>query len=158
MRSRALALGGLLAGLAGVVVALASALGAQTGAHGVAATEATRVQPVTHDVRVAGVAIAVTRRPNGSVCFKAPSVAACAAHLRADEIGYATAHRDGRVALAGVAGPEVRAVIARLTRRGTVWPALHGGAFYAVFPHGFKLRALVKVLVGGRRVSFRATS
>jgi hypothetical protein len=158
MGSRALALAGLLAGLVGVVVALTTALSTHTGASGVAAAQVTRVQAVTHDVRVGGVVVAVTRKPNGSVCFRAPAVTACAAHVRADEIGYSTGRSGGRVVLAGVAGPTVRAVIARLTHRGTVWPVLHGGAFYAALPRGLRLSALVKVLAGGRRVSFPATA
>jgi hypothetical protein len=39
-----------------------------------------------------------------------------------------------------------------------VWPAFHDGAFYAVLPQGRALRALVKVLAGGRRVAFPATA
>jgi hypothetical protein len=47
-------------------------------------------------------------------------------------------------------------VIARLSRRGTVWPELRRGVFYTVLPHGLRLRTIVKVLAGGRRVAFTA--
>jgi hypothetical protein len=154
VRSRALAFGALTVAAVGVVVAVTSALGAQTGTAGVAAAQATRIRAVTHVVHAGGARITVTSKPSGAVCFRAPHVASCAASLAAGQLAYATGKSGRREVLAGVAGPDVKAVIARLTRRGTVWPALSGGAFYAVLPRGDRLRAVVKVLAGGRRVTF----
>jgi hypothetical protein len=51
----------------------------------------------------------------------------------------------------------VRAVIVRLTSRGTVWATLKDGAFYAAVPKGHNVRAVVKVLAGGQRQSFTVT-
>jgi hypothetical protein len=156
-RSRTLGVGGFAAGLAAVAVAVLSALGPQNGTGGVAAASVTIARSVTHQVDVAGVRVAVTVRPNGGACYRAPGIAACAGHLRSDEISYAvSAPANGRQQLGGIAGPTVRAVIARLTGKGTVWPALHDGAFYATLPRGRRLRAIVKVLPGGKRQIFSA--
>jgi hypothetical protein len=70
---------------------------------------------------------------------------------------YATGIAGGRQVVAGAAGSRVRAVIARLTRRGTVWPSLRSGLFYAILPHGYRLHRLVAVLAGGRRLAVRAS-
>lgn len=149
--SRVLAFGGLAAVGVGVWIAVASAPG--TPSSGVAGAEATQV---THTVRVGGVDVAVTAKPSGSVCFSAPHVSGCTTSLPTGRLGYATGLDGGRVVLAGVAGTGVRAVIARLTRGGVVWPELRAGAFYAELPAGYRLRTIVKVLAGGRRVAFKA--
>jgi hypothetical protein len=149
--SRVLAFGGVAAAVAGVVLAVTSALGSATG--GVAAADATQLTRVVH---VGGADVTVTTRPSGTVCFSAARASGCAVGLSGGRLSYATAKDGRRVVLAGVAGPGVKAVIARLSRGGVVWPTLRSGAFYAVLPDGFRLRAIVKVLAGGRRVTFRA--
>jgi len=147
------------AGLIGVVVAVSSGLGRQQAGPGVgvAAAEATRLTVVTRSIRVAGVPVRVTRKPSGAVCFRVPRVGSCASTLRRTQVAYATGLSRGRQVVAGVAGTGVRAVIARLTRHGTVWPTLRSGAFYAVLPRGYRLRRLVAVLPGGRRTAVRAS-
>ena len=50
--------------------------------------------------------------------------------LAADQIAYASS----RYAVGGVAGSDVRAVIVRLTKKGTVWATLRRGTFYAAVP------------------------
>jgi len=149
-----LVFGALAAGAAGVAIAVGSALGASTTS-GVAAAEVVRVQTVSHVVHIDGARITVTTKPNGSVCYSAPSVKSCASSLADSQLSYATGHAGKRVVVAGVAGKDVKAVIARLSRKGTVWPTLRNGAFYAVFPRGYRLTSIVKVLAGGRRVAFK---
>lgn len=46
-------------------------------------------------------------------------------------------------------------MIARLSHKGTIWPTLEHGAFYAVVPKGLRVRAVVKVLENGKRTTFR---
>ena len=146
--------GGLAAGAAGVFVAVATALGAPTTS-GVAAAQATRLQTVTHTVRIGGTRVEVTTKPSGSVCYSAPGVSSCAASLADGQLSYATGHAGKRIVLAGVTGRGVTGVIARLSRKGTIWPTFRSGAFYAVLPHGYRLSSIVKVLAGGRRVTFK---
>ncbi|HEV2592336.1 MAG TPA: hypothetical protein VGU02_10635 [Gaiellaceae bacterium] len=147
---------GLAAGAAGVFLAVASALGAPTTTSGVAAAHATTLQAVTHTVRIGATRVKVTTKPSGSVCYSAPGVSGCASSLADGQLSYATGHAGKRVVLAGVTGAGVKGVIARLSHKGTVWPAFHGGAFYAVLPLGHRLTGIVKVLAGGRRISFTA--
>lgn len=152
---RALALGALAAGAIGVVLAVTSGLVTRAPAtSGVAAARATLVRNVTETVRVGSARVTVTRKAGGAVCFRAPHVASCAPTLSANEISYGTGHIGTRQVLAGVAGRHVRAVIARLTRGGTVWPKLRHGVFYAVLPRGYRMRRIVKLLAGGKRVGF----
>lgn len=155
---RLLVLGALAAAAAGVTIAVSNGLAARTAVPtvGVAAARVTLTRDVTSIIPVAGVRMAVTRKAGRAACYRAPHVASCAPALRAAEISYATGFAGRRQVLGGVAGARVRAVIARLTHGGTVWPRLRHGAFYAVLPAGFRLRAIVKVLPGGRRVSFAA--
>jgi hypothetical protein len=155
---RALALAALAAGAGGVVLAVSSGLAAGGATSGVAAARATRLESVTRTVRLAGIGVQVTRKPSGGVCFRGGRAASCVASLGPAAIAYATARAGRRETLAGVAGPRVRAVIARLTRRGTTWARLRDGAFAALLPPGYRLRAIVKVLAGGRRVAFSAAS
>jgi hypothetical protein len=149
-----LVFGGLAAGAVGVFVAVASALGA-SATSGVAAAQATRLQTVTHTLRIDGTRMKVTTKPSGSVCYSAPGVSGCAASLADGQLSYATGQAGRRIVLAGVTGRGVTGVIARLSRKGTVWPTFQSGAFYAVLPHGYRLTGIVKVLAGGRRVSFK---
>jgi hypothetical protein len=154
-RSRLLAFGGVVAVAVGVVVAVANAFATASSvpAAGVLAAEAASV---SKSVSVGGATVRVTQKPSGAVCYSAPGLSSCASSLADSQLSYATGRLHGRIVVGGVAGAKVTAVIARLTRRGTVWPELHDGAFYAVLPHGLRLRAIVKVLAGGRRVAFAA--
>jgi hypothetical protein len=154
-RSRAQVFGALAAVAVGVFVAIASALSASSTS-GVAAAQAVRLHAVTRTVRIDGAGLKVTRNPSGSVCYSAPHVSGCAPSLAGGRLAYATGRSGSRTVLAGIAGPGVKAVIARLSHKGTIWPTLSGGAFYAVLPHGYRLTSIVKVLAGGRRVAFKA--
>lgn len=147
--------GGLAAGAAGVFLAVSSGLGATTTA-GVAAAQAVRIQAVTHTARIDDTVVTITQKPNGAVCFTAPHARGCASSLGAGQLVYATGRSGRHVVLAGVVGSPVKAVIARLSKKGTVWPKLAGGAFYAVLPAQHRLTSIVKVLAGGRRVAFAA--
>ena len=147
--------GALAATAVAIFVAVTSGLGAATTS-GVAAADAVRLQTVRHAVRIDGTVVHVTSKPSGAVCFSAPHASGCATTLDSGQLAYATGRAGRRFVLAGVAGAGVKAVIARLTRRGTVWPMLRSGAFYAVLPQGYRLRSIVKVLANGRRVAFRA--
>jgi hypothetical protein len=156
-RSRVQVFGALAAVGAGVFVAVASALGTHTPSVGVAAAEATRLQPVTHVVSVGGARLAVTTKPNGDVCYRGGGLQACASSLGSARLSYATGRSGGRPVVGGVAGRSVRAVILKLTGKGVVWPTLRQGAFYAVLPRGRRLRAVAKVLPGGHRVTYPAS-
>ena len=154
-RERGLVFGALCAVIVAAVFAVNGALGSRAATSGVAGARATLVN--ARAVRVAGATVVVTRK-HRATCFHAPHVSGCASTLAADQFSYATGRAGTRLAIAGVAGSHVRAVVVRLSRGGAVWLTPHDGAFYAVLPRDFKLRALVKVLAGGRRVSFPATS
>jgi hypothetical protein len=102
--------------------------------------------------------VGVQKRPAGLLCFTvdvgSSTVArSCTGVLDPDQIEYASS----RYAVGGLHGTDVRAVIVRLTKRGTVWATLKDGAFYAAVPKGHNVRAVVKVLVGGKRQSFTVT-
>ena len=117
-----LVLGALGAGVAGVAIAVSSGIAARTAATtvGVDAASVVRTRDVTTRIRVGGVRMAVTRKAGSAVCYRAPHVASCTASLAATEISYATGHAGARQVVGGVAGKGVRAVIARLTRDGTI--------------------------------------
>ena len=132
--SRALAVGSLAVGIAAGVAAVLSALGAPAAS-------------------VSEASAAASQHP-GPTCFRVQTVRSCASHVAANEIRYVS--RPG--AVGGVAGANVRAVIVRLTRRGTVWATLKRGAFYAAVPAGYRARAVVKVLRDGSRKAFVVTS
>ena len=153
-RSRALAFGALAAAVAAFFLALSAALGAHTGT--LAAAKGASATVTTTNVRFPDARVVVRNLPSGT-CFtvsdRSASARSCAASVGSGEISYArTPH-----GLGGVAGADVRAVIVRLTRRGTVWATLHGGAFYAAIPHGYRPRAVVKVLKDGSRLAFTVT-
>lgn len=99
-------------------------------------------------------------RSGGMACFKvmkgSSTVArSCFGALAADEIVYASS----RSAVGGRAGSNVKAVIVRLTQKGTVWATLHRGAFFAAIPPGHRATQVIKVLANGDRETFtvRAT-
>jgi len=138
---RVFAIGGLAAGLAAALVAVLAALAAPT--------------PTVSQATAADITVRVSRQADGSRCFTVGGVAAtrtCVSGLQPNEIRYASTGS----AIGGLAGLAVRAVILKLSHKGTVWATLGEGTFYAAVPSGHRLRALVKVLANGRRQTVRA--
>jgi hypothetical protein len=151
-RSRTLALAGLAAGTAALLLAVLLAFGSEQQTIAVAkAADATIVSRTVH----IGTSRVTIRVLPGGTCFTihdGVSTHSCPKRLGAAEIGFAvTPHGVG-----GIAGRDVRAVIVRLTRKGTVWATLDNGAFYARFPEGYRARSVVKVLRDGSRRAFKA--
>ena len=152
-RNRVLAVGGLAAGAAAAVVAVLAALGAPS--EGVAAAQAT---VTSRTVAFGPSRVDVRQLPHGSVCYRVTESAgtahACLAKLRVNAIGYAVSPRG----IGGVAGRNVRAVIVKLTRRGTTWATIQDDAFYADIPLAYRVRAVIKVLRDGSRKTFTVTA
>jgi hypothetical protein len=153
---RALALASLGAAVAVGAAAVLSALGAPAAP--VAAVHAADLQLTSRSVAFGHSRVVVEARPDGRACFRvnhgSSTVArSCVSALRADQISYTAS----RSAVGGLAGSRVRAVILKLTKKGTVWATLRRGTFYADVPRGHALRALVKVLAGGSRQMFTVT-
>jgi hypothetical protein len=152
-RDRLLVIGGLAAGAAAAAVAVLSALGSP--AQGVAAAEAT----ITSRTVAFGPSRVVVRvLPSGTICYRvvesAGSSHACRARVRVNDVGYTISPRG----IGGVAGANVRAVVAKLSRRGTVWTTLRDGVFYADVPPAHRVRAVIKVLRDGSRRTFTVTA
>jgi hypothetical protein len=152
-RGRSLAVGGLCAGGFAALVAVLTALSAPASS-GVKGAQAT----VTSQTTAFGPArVAVQLLPGGTVCYRVSestgSSRACRSRVGAGEIGFTTTPSG----IGGVAGSDVRAVIVKLTRHGTVWATLRGGAFYADVPLAYRVRAVVKVLRDGTRKTFAVT-
>ena len=78
------------------------------------------------------------------------AAAACAGSVPRDEIRYSGVP----YGLHGVAGCDVRAVIARLNGGGAVWAVPRNGTFDARVPAGLRVRTVVKVLSDGSRQRF----
>jgi hypothetical protein len=155
-RSRYFAVGGLAAGTAAGLAALFAALGAP--APTVPQANAADATITYRSVAFGHGGVGVQQRPGGLLCFTvnvgSSTVArSCTGGLNPDQIEYASS----RYAVGGLLGAEVRAVIVRLTSRGTVWAKLKNGAFYAAVPKGHNVRAVVKVLAGGKRQRFTVT-
>lgn len=155
-RRRLLPLAALLALVAAAFVAVSSGLGTQPPV--VAQAKAAAATITYHTVIFGHSSVGVQKRPGGLTCFavnKGASTVArsCAAAIYADQIEYASS----RFAVGGLAGADVRAVIVKLTKRGTVWATMRSGAFYAAVPAGHNVRAVVKVLSNGSRTSFTVT-
>jgi hypothetical protein len=110
--------------------------------------------PTSRSTQFGHARVVVRGLPSGTVCYTVTestgSSHACRAHVGAGEIGYAVSPRG----IGGVAGSEVRGVIVKLTRRGTVWASLRDGVFYADVPLAYRVRAVVKVLRDGSRKAF----
>jgi hypothetical protein len=139
-RNRAFVIGGLAAGLAAALAAVLAALAAPT--------------PTLSQAAAADIAISVHDAAGGGRCFTVGGLAAthtCVPALQPDEIRYASS---GGV-IGGLAGLGVQAVIVKLTHKGTVWATLGDGTFYAAVPNGHRVRAVIKVLAGGRRETLR---
>jgi len=151
-KRRVLALLAFSAGTAAGLLAVLSALDA--AAPGVEAAQATLA---SHTVRFGPAQMVVRALPSGVVCFRvieaSGSSHACRKQLRVNEIGYTIAPR----AIGGVAGANVRAVIVKLTRRGTIWATLRDGVFYSNVRSPYRVRAVIKVLRDGSRKTFRVT-
>jgi hypothetical protein len=152
-RGRVLAVGGLAAGIVAGFVAVLAALSAP--ASGVRAAQATIA---SHAVTFDRGRVAVQVLPAGIVCYRVTESSgtsrSCRSDLGSGEIGFTTSPRG----IGGVAGRDVRAVIVKLTRRGTVWATLRSGVFYADVPPAYRVRAVVKVLRDGSRKAFLVTS
>ena len=152
-RTRVLAVGGLATGTAAALVAVLAALGAPT--QGVAAAQATLT---ARTVAFGPARVDVRRLPNGTVCYRvtesAGSSRSCRARIGADEIGFTVSPRG----IGGVAGPNVRAVIVKLTRFGTTWATIRDGVFYADIPPAYLSRSVIKVLRDGSRKAFAVTN
>ena len=148
-RGRALAVGGLSAGAIAAFVAVLTALAAP--ASGVQAAQATLT---SRSIAFGPARVTVQALPKGVVCYRVTESAggsrSCSSHIRSTEIGYTVSPRG----IGGVAGSDVRAVIVKLTRHGTVWATLKDGAFYADVPLAYRVRAVVKVLHDGSRKAF----
>jgi hypothetical protein len=153
--SRALAVSSLAAGFAAAAAAVVSALGApsaQVSQEGAAApASSSRVVPF-------GVGrVSVRTQATGLTCFTvrggSTPARSCVRSVGSHDIGYASSAG----AIGGVAGVDVRAVIVRLTKKGTVWATLRHGAFFARVPAGYDVRAVVKVLRDGTRKTFAAS-
>jgi hypothetical protein len=148
-----LAVGGLSAGVAIFTFALVSALG--TADRAVSAAKAADATISSRTVRIGAGTVAVRVLRSGT-CFTVSdangSAHACPSKRGADDIGFALTPSS----VGGVAGPQVHAVIVRLTRKGTVWATLRNGAFYAAVPDGYTVRRVVKVLRDGSRTGFAA--
>ena len=151
-RGRSLAVGGLAAGTAAALVAVLTAFSAP--ASGVRAAQATLTSRST---TFGAARVNVQSLPGGLVCYRVTestgTARSCSSHLGAAEIGFAVSPSG----VGGVAGSQVRAVIVKLTRRGTVWATLRDGVFYADVPMAYRVRAVVKVLRDGSRKAFAVT-
>jgi hypothetical protein len=154
--SRALAVGSLAAAVAAGAAAVMSALGS-TDASVARASAATSPPAGARTVAFPNGRVVV--QPRGTLtCFRVTRGSStvgrsCAPHLADGEISYASS----RYAVGGLAGADVRAVIVRLTGKGTVWATLRRGTFYAQVPAAHNVRAVVKVLRDGTRTSFTVT-
>ena len=151
-RGRALAVGGLFAGAAAALVAVLTALAAPaSGVRGAQATVTSR------SIAFGTARVTVRVQPTGVVCYRVTegtgTSRSCRSRVGSGEIGF-TISPSG---IGGVAGSDVRAVIVRLTRRGTVWATLRNGAFYADVPPAYRVRAVEKVLRDGARKVFAVT-
>jgi len=82
------------------------------------------------------------------------AAAACGGKVPRDEIRYTVVS----YGLRGVAGCDVRAVIARLNGGGAVWATPSDGTFETHVPAGLRVRAVVKVLSDGTRQRFAVTA
>jgi hypothetical protein len=155
---RALAVASLAAAVAAGTAAVLSALGAGAASISQAKAAAPAAGPATQSVSFGNSGVVVKRRGAGLTCFqvrhgRSTVARSCTSPLADDEIAYASS----RYAVGGLAGSSVRAVIVRLTDKGTVWATLRRGAFYADVPSGHNVRTVVKVLSDGTRTSFTVT-
>lgn len=151
-RGRTLAVGGLAAGAAAALIAVLAALSAP--ASGVRGAQATLTSRST---TFGAASVTVQVLPTGVVCYRvrehSGTSRSCRSQVGSGEIGF-TVSPSG---IGGVAGGDVRAVVVKLTRRGTVWATLQDGVFYADVPPAYRVRAVLKVLRDGSRKAFPVT-
>jgi len=137
-----------------VVTPVTHDLGAFKVRRALPARERTMIGPFIFVDQFGPAQMVVRVLPSGIVCYRvieaSGSSHACRKSVRSNEIGYTVAPR----AIGGVAGANVRAVIVKLTRRGTVWATLRDGAFYADVRAPYRVRAVIKVLRDGSRKTF----
>jgi len=111
----------------------------------------------SHSTTFGAARVTVQVLPGGIVCYRVTESTgtsrSCRSGVGSGEIGFALSPRG----IGGVAGSDVRAVIVKLTRRGTVWATLRAGVFYADVPVAYLVRAVVKVLRDGSRKAFPVT-
>ena len=155
-RGRTLALLAFAAAVAAAFAAVSTALNDGDGP--VAEAKAADATIVSRTVAFAGARLVQRVRPGGLACFtvhRGSSTVArsCFRRLAPDEIAYASS----RYAVGGMAGADVRAVIVKLSKKGTVWATMRSGAFYARVPAGHDVRAVIKVVRGGSRTAFTVT-
>jgi hypothetical protein len=155
---RALAVGSLAAAIAAGAAAVLSALGAPTAGPVASASAAAPTSLGSRSVAFGHGRVVFRMRTSSLGCFRvvrgSSTVArSCVSELAPDQIEYASS----RYAVGGVAGADVRAVIVRLTNKGTVWAQLRRGMFYTDVPARHNVRAVVKVLRDGSRTSFTVT-
>ena len=156
-RRRTVALAALGTFVAAGLVAIVSGLGAGSPVV-VAQAKAADATITSRTVSFPGGRVKIQVRPGGLACFavaRGSSIVgrSCAGSLASDQIEYASS----RYAVGGIAGADVRAVIVKLTGKGTVWATLHRGVFYAQVPKRHNVRAVIKVLRDGSRKSFTVT-
>jgi hypothetical protein len=155
---RVIAVGALAAGAAAGSMAVMSALGGSTAT--IAQAKAADATLISYHPVSFGRGEAIGVRKHGSrYCFTVRRGTStlgrgCTGQLAPDGLEYASS----RYAVGGLAGGDVRAVIVKLTHRGTVWATLRHGAFYAAVPKGHRPRAVIKVLAGGARRTFTVTT
>jgi hypothetical protein len=151
-RPRLLAVGGLAAGSAAALVSVIAALAVPV--HGVEAAQATQT---SRTVAIGAGRVEVQVLPTGTICYRVVestgSSRSCRASIAAGELGYTVSPRG----IGGVAGNQVRAVIVKLSRHGTVWATMRGGVFYADVPNAYRVRKVIKVLADGKRRAFTVT-
>jgi hypothetical protein len=121
----------------------------------------------SHTVVVVGVRIVIRRSSSGVVCYEAlrphvqhpySALASCVLGFPPRAISFVIASRHtGQQMLAGIAGPGVGDVFARLVPQRIFRPAMKEGAFFGFVPNGYRVRAIVKVLKDGTRRTFVAT-
>jgi hypothetical protein len=150
---RVIVCGCFAAGAAAGAFAVLSAAGDPVG--GVSAAQATETSRTV--AFAAGGSVAVRLLPGRTTCYTVRddrgSARGCL-RPNAIRIGYVLAPHS----IGGVAGANVRAVIVKLTRKGTVWATLRDGAFYARVPPAYRPRAVIKLLKDGSRRAFRVTA
>jgi hypothetical protein len=136
------------AALFAVLTALAAPASDARGAQAATTSHTTSFGPARVTVQVL---------PTGTVCYRVTertgTSRACRSHVGSGELGFTVSPS----AVGGVAGIDVRAVIVKLTRRGTVWATVRDGVFYADVPMAYRVRAVVKVLRDGSRKAFPVT-
>lgn len=155
---RALAVASLGAAIAAGTAAVLSALGSPAASVSPANAAPPTAGQATQSVSFGASGVVVQPPVSGLTCFqvrhgRSTVARSCTSQLADDEIAYASS----RYAVGGLAGSNVRAVIVRLTNKGTVWATLRRGAFYTDVPPGHNVRTVVKVLRDGTRTSFTVT-